>query len=137
MFRRAVILWICLGSLSIYGQQFYFDQFTVSDGLAQSTVYKIIQDRNDIYWVGTQAGVTRFNGVNFINYTAADGLAENGVRAICEDQYGQIDERGEEYLPVHRVQPCISRFSFGGWKETVESPREGEHAGPEEYGDSQ
>ena len=90
MFRQAVILWICLGSLSIYGQRFYFDQFTVSDGLAQSTVYKIIQDRNDVYWVGTQAGVTRFDGVIFINYSVADGLAENGVRAICEDQYGQI-----------------------------------------------
>jgi len=90
MFRRAVILWICLGSLSIYGQQFYFDQFTVSDGLGQSTVYDMIQDRNDVYWLGTQAGVARFDGVSFINYSVADGLAENGVRAICEDQYGQI-----------------------------------------------
>ena len=75
MFRQAVIIWICLGSLTIYGQQFYFDQFSVSEGLAQSTVYKMIQDRNDVYWLGTRAGVARFDGANFINYSAADGLA--------------------------------------------------------------
>ena len=90
MFRQALILWICLGSFTVYGQQFYFDQFSVSDGLAQSTVYTVIQDRNDVYWLGTQAGVATFDGTRFINYTATDGLAENGVRAICEDRNGQI-----------------------------------------------
>jgi ligand-binding sensor domain-containing protein/serine phosphatase RsbU (regulator of sigma subunit) len=90
MFRQAAILWILMGSLSIYGQQFFFDQFTVSDGLAQSTVYDMIQDSEDFYWIGTQAGVARFDGMNFINYSAVDGMAENGVRAICEDRYGQI-----------------------------------------------
>ncbi len=90
MVRRALILCVGLLSLSVYGQQFYFDQFTVSDGLAQSTVYSVIQDRNDVYWLGTQAGVSRFDGVQFQNYSPADGLAENGVRAICEDQFGQL-----------------------------------------------
>lgn len=90
MFRKVLFIWICLGSLTLYGQQFYFDQFSVSEGLAQSTVYKMIQDRNNIYWFGTRAGVASFDGRNFINYSASNGLAENGVRAICEDQQGQI-----------------------------------------------
>lgn len=79
-----------LWSLTIYGQQFYFDQFSVSDGLAQSTVHKIIQDRNGLYWLGTRVGVSSFNGVEFVNYTSKDGLAEGGVRAICEDRSGLI-----------------------------------------------
>ena len=90
MVRRALLLWFGLVSISLYGQQFFFDQFTVSDGLAQSTVYDVIQDRDDVYWLGTQAGVARFDGVQFLNYSTADGLAENGVRAICEDQQGKI-----------------------------------------------
>jgi ligand-binding sensor domain-containing protein/serine phosphatase RsbU (regulator of sigma subunit) len=90
MVGRALFLCFGLLSLSVYGQQFYFDQFTVSDGLAQSTVYDVIQDRNDVYWLGTQAGVARFDGMQFQNYSPADGLAENGVRAICEDQLGQL-----------------------------------------------
>ena len=90
MFRQALILWILLGSFTVYGQRFYFDQFSVSEGLAQSTVYDIIQDRNDVFWVGTRAGVASFDGTTFINYSAKDGLAENGVRAICEDGGGKI-----------------------------------------------
>lgn len=27
MSRHVLTLWICLGSLAVYGQQFYFDQF--------------------------------------------------------------------------------------------------------------
>ena len=90
MFRQVLILWLFLGSFTVYGQQFYFDQFSVSDGLAQSTVFDMIQDRNDVYWLGTRAGVARFDGANFVNFTAKDGLAENGVRAICEDNDGKI-----------------------------------------------
>lgn len=85
-------LFLCAGfwSLSLFGQQFYFDKFSVSDGLAQSTVHTLIQDRNDLYWLGTSVGVASFNGVDFINYSTTDGLAEGGVRAICEDHSGQI-----------------------------------------------
>ena len=90
MFRQVLLLWIFLGSFTVYGQQFYFDQFSVSDGLAQSTVFDMIQDRNDVFWLGTRAGVARFDGANFVNFTAKDGLAENGVRAICEDNDGKI-----------------------------------------------
>ncbi|MCK5137197.1 MAG: SpoIIE family protein phosphatase [Bacteroidales bacterium] len=88
--RRVVFLWIGLMSVSMFGQQLYFDQFSVSAGLAQSTVYKIIQDRNDIFWMGTQVGVSSFDGVEFTNYSSEDGLADNGVRAICEDRLGNI-----------------------------------------------
>ena len=88
--RRSVILIACLWTMSLHGQQFYFDQFSVSDGLAQSTVHKIIQDRNDLYWLGTGVGVSSFDGVQFVNYTTNDGLAEGGVRAICELESGKI-----------------------------------------------
>ena len=90
MFRRTLILWICLGSSLASGQNFYFDQFSVSDGLAQSTVYKMIQDRHHMYWFGTRAGVAKFDGTSFINYSASDGLAENGVSAICQDREGRL-----------------------------------------------
>ena len=41
-YRRMVFLWLGLLAFSTYGQQLYFDQFSVSDGLAQSTVFKIM-----------------------------------------------------------------------------------------------
>jgi ligand-binding sensor domain-containing protein/serine phosphatase RsbU (regulator of sigma subunit) len=88
--RRIVFLWLAVFPVVVRGQQLFFDQFSVSEGLAQSTVYKVIQDSRDIFWIGTQAGASRFDGVEFVNYTAEDGLAANGVRAICEDLEGNI-----------------------------------------------
>jgi len=88
--RRIICLLVLLSSLQGWSQQYFFKQFAVSEGLAQSTVFKVIQDRNDIYWLGTQAGVSSFNGGGFSNYSSSDGLSENGVRAICEDRNGRI-----------------------------------------------
>ena len=88
--RRCVFLLVGLWSLALFGQQYYFDHFSVSDGLAQSTVHKIFQDDNDLYWLGTQVGVSSFDGLKFVNHTSNDGLAEGGVRAICQDQSGKI-----------------------------------------------
>ncbi|MFH0756577.1 MAG: two-component regulator propeller domain-containing protein [Bacteroidota bacterium] len=87
---RIVFYGLLLMAIPLQGQQLFFKQFSISEGLAQSTVYKVIQDRNDVYWLGTQAGVSSFDGSAFTNYSSSNGLSENGVRAICEDRSGQI-----------------------------------------------
>ncbi len=86
-FATGAFLLLCaLASAQIY----YFDNYSVSEGLAQSKVFAIIQDRNDYIWLGTDGGVSRFDGVNFENFTSEDGLAINGVRTIFEDSLGMI-----------------------------------------------
>lgn len=87
---RIIFLCLILFSGNVQAQKYYFDQYSVSEGLAQSTIYTIIQDRNDNIWMGSQAGASQFDGLEFINYTAEDGIAENGVRAIFEDSNGYI-----------------------------------------------
>ena len=71
-----------------FSQTYYFDNYSVSEGLAQSKVYDIIQDRNDYIWLGTGGGVSRFDGVSIENFTSEEGLALNGVRAIFEASNG-------------------------------------------------
>jgi len=87
---RIIFLCLVLSAFPGRAQRYFFDQYSVSEGLAQSTVYAVIQDSNDYFWLGTQAGVSHFDGVEFTNFTAEDGLAENGVRAIFEDSHGRI-----------------------------------------------
>ena len=72
------------------GQIYYFDNYNVQNGLAQSNIYTIIQDQGGYIWLGTAGGVSRFDGLNFINYTTDDGLADNGVKSILETQDGRI-----------------------------------------------
>ncbi|MFC2086474.1 two-component regulator propeller domain-containing protein [Bacteroidota bacterium] len=71
-------------------QQFYFDQYSVKEGLAQSKVYDLIQDHTGYIWIGTNSGVSRFDGMIFENFSSDDGLSENGVRVIYEDKNNNI-----------------------------------------------
>jgi len=41
-------------------------------------------------WFGTEAGITKFDGVNWITYTTDSGLIDNSVHAIKEDIHGNI-----------------------------------------------
>jgi len=73
-----------------FAQSYYFDNYSVNDGLAQSTAYNIIQDNKGFIWIGTRSGVSRFDGTEFFNYTSADGLSINGVKTILQDNNGNI-----------------------------------------------
>jgi ligand-binding sensor domain-containing protein/serine phosphatase RsbU (regulator of sigma subunit) len=85
--RRIIFLCAFLFSLSnLYAQNYYFDSYSVAEGLAQSTVYDITQDQNDYLWLGTGAGASRFNGKEFVNYSLENGMSENGVRTIFRDK---------------------------------------------------
>lgn len=107
-FSRNTILTLVLLNVSIlYGQNYHFDHYSVQNGLAQSTIYDIIQDQQGNIWLGTKSGVSRFNGIDFENYTTLDGLAENGVSALLSDQNGQIW--------MGHINGGISRYSHGNF----------------------
>ena len=74
----------------LFSQTFFFDNYSVKNGLAQSNVYSIIQDKSGYVWMGTASGVSKFDGAEFINITTENGLAENGVRTIFEDSVGNL-----------------------------------------------
>lgn len=90
MNKCLLLLGLLIFSGQVQSQKLFFKQYSVAEGLAQSTTFKIIQDSHDIYWVGTEAGVTSFDGTKFTNYSVADGLSQRGVRAILEDHGGNI-----------------------------------------------
>lgn len=71
-------------------QSYHFDSYGVSSGLSSSKVYTIIQDSLDYLWLGTESGVSRWNGAEFENFSSGDGLATGGVRSIFEDHTGRI-----------------------------------------------
>ncbi|MEE4214546.1 MAG: two-component regulator propeller domain-containing protein, partial [Bacteroidales bacterium] len=90
---RHVILVIILFLYSVkpsLSQEYYFDSYGVSDGLSSSKVYTIIQASSDYLWLGTESGVTRWNGSEFENFSIEDGLATGGVMSLLEDHEGRI-----------------------------------------------
>ena len=86
-FFYAVIL-LSISTLS--AQTYYFDYYGVKEGLPQSKVYDVIQDDHGYLWLATESGISKFDGVNFTNYTAEDGLAEGGIKVLLKDSEGNI-----------------------------------------------
>ncbi len=85
-------VWILLAMLSlpVAGQKYFFDSYGVEQGLGSSKIYCILQDHRDLVWLGTEAGVSRFDGHTFVDFSSEQGMAENGVYSVFEDSRGNI-----------------------------------------------
>jgi signal transduction histidine kinase len=82
--------------------------YTEAEGLAQNSVYTVLQSRDGSVWAGTlNSGVSRFQHGRFTNYTAASGLAANTVTSILEGQDG---------IMWFGTSDGLSSLSNGQWK---------------------
>jgi signal transduction histidine kinase/ligand-binding sensor domain-containing protein/DNA-binding response OmpR family regulator len=61
---------------------YFFDEFTVQNGLSNNSVKTIYQDQSGCIWVGTKDGLNRFDGLNFKMFHAD---IENGIPASSND----------------------------------------------------
>lgn len=53
-------------SHSVYSQTLSFQSFTSAQGLSQNSIYSIAETEDGFMWFGTQDGLNRFDGKNFI-----------------------------------------------------------------------
>jgi signal transduction histidine kinase/CheY-like chemotaxis protein/ligand-binding sensor domain-containing protein len=69
-----------------------FSAYSISDGLPGNVVSTVFQTRDGYLWVGTEAGLARFDGVHFTTFRVADtpGLADNLIRCFYEDGAGTL-----------------------------------------------
>ncbi|MHC1704747.1 MAG: two-component regulator propeller domain-containing protein [Tenuifilaceae bacterium] len=77
-------------SFFAFGQLYNFTNYSLEQGLPQSTVFSICQDSRGYLWVGTESGVARFNGNQFTVFDRSSGLPGNFVRSIIEAPDGNI-----------------------------------------------
>lgn len=91
-FRTYILLFataFCL-TLSAKGQEPYMQQFTSKNGLPSNMCYFIFQDSKGFIWIATDAGVSRYDGVQFENFSVDAGLSDNKVLKVYEDRKGRI-----------------------------------------------
>jgi len=58
--------------------------------VADNQIWSILEDKKKNIWIGTEKGVSCFDGKSFTTYTTAQGLAHNVVVSILEDKNGDI-----------------------------------------------
>jgi ligand-binding sensor domain-containing protein len=64
--------------------------YTAADGLADDFVLAIAEDPGGVKWIGTNNGVSSFDGSYWKTYRTSDGLAGNTVYGIAVDFDGSI-----------------------------------------------
>ncbi len=64
---------------SASAQEFATRLYTPKDGLVQAQVFCITQGPQGYLWIGTLGGISRFDGLEFKNFTEEDGLLSNTV----------------------------------------------------------
>jgi signal transduction histidine kinase/ligand-binding sensor domain-containing protein/DNA-binding response OmpR family regulator len=71
-----------------------FHHLYLEDGLSQSTVNATLESRKGFMWFGTQEGLNRYDGHEFVVYkfspTDPDSISNDYINSICEDREGQL-----------------------------------------------
>jgi signal transduction histidine kinase/ligand-binding sensor domain-containing protein len=78
-------------TLSAFGQQYSLRQYSSADGLPQSQVTTVLEDKLGYLWVGTfGGGLGRFDGREFKVYNTFDGLISNTITGLLLDNKDQL-----------------------------------------------
>lgn len=88
---RITFILLAFSYIPALSQQYNFTRLSLEDGLPQSQVWTLHQDKRGMIWMGTRGGgVSVYNGMGFKTWTYKDGLPNNHIWSIAEDRDGNI-----------------------------------------------
>ncbi|WP_255076729.1 sensor histidine kinase [Lacihabitans sp. CCS-44] len=64
--------------------------YGMKEGLIESQVHSLFQDKKGNIWTGSFNGISKYNGHTFENYTRKEGLVDNFFTCGLEDHEGNI-----------------------------------------------
>ncbi len=90
--RLLLLIFIGLGAASaasISQDNVRFRRFSTNEGLSQTTIRAITQDRTGLMWFGTQDGLNRFDGYRFKTFYSdsepVDAVSDNHILSLVSD----------------------------------------------------
>lgn len=119
--KYALLLFVSLNILATLRTyaRFHFEHLSINEGLSQSSVYAICEDRQGFMWFGTGDGLNRYDGYRFkIFKSSADPKGIKGRifrSAIFQDRSGNLwfntDRTLNRYDLVRNEFSIIDHFS--------------------------
>ncbi|MDQ3192374.1 MAG: SpoIIE family protein phosphatase [Bacteroidota bacterium] len=101
-----------------------FKTISLLQGLSQSTVNCIIEDRQGFIWIGTQDGLNRYDGQGFKLYkhqaSNINSLSDNFIQSLYEDSQGII-WIGTYGGGLNRLNPVTDKFTHYKYSENNSS----------------
>jgi diguanylate cyclase (GGDEF)-like protein len=99
-----LISWDCFADVDA---DYRFRLLNADHGLASTEITKIFQQSNGFIWIGSDRGISRYDGHDFLHYSYSPGaprhISNNFVHSIIEDHLGNIWIGTEDGL--NRIDP--------------------------------
>lgn len=98
-------------------QHLYMRKINTDKGVQAHDVYSVFQDSRQYLWFGTDAGVWRYDGKEYVSYTTANGLPDNVVFSFKEDRHQRIWLRmySNKLAYIHNdevtILPCSDKLA--------------------------
>lgn len=110
-----LILLLCYFGSQAFGQRddLAWESISIDQGLAQSYVLAILQDRQGLLWFGTQDGLSRYDGYQFTTFKNnpqdPNSLPDNFITSLAKDSHGTI-WIGTAYGGLSSYNPSTQQF---------------------------
>lgn len=89
-FLSLLALAMLVPAVHLKSQVLPFEVLSLKQGIPQSQVTALAQDREGYLWVGTWGGLARFNGSEFKNYFINDGLRSARIAKLLAASDGAV-----------------------------------------------
>jgi signal transduction histidine kinase/CheY-like chemotaxis protein/sugar lactone lactonase YvrE len=100
-----------------------FRRYGIAEGLPSADVYSVTQDHTGYLWIGTNAGLVRYDGRNFHVFRhdpqQAASLTANDASALLVDRDGRLWVGGEG-AGLNRYEPATGGFEH--WRHDAQDP---------------
>lgn len=88
--RVLLVVGMLLFWASSLAQDYSVKHYTIHDGLVNDEVFCFAQDTSGVMWIGTDNGLSSFDGQRFSNYFLEDGLPGKSITSLFLDGTGQL-----------------------------------------------
>lgn len=124
-----IMLLLLIYSMRSFGQRYNFEQYDIQDGLVQSQITSIAQDKQNRLWIATLGGLSRFNGNEFTNLSKTDGLNSNFVLSCAINKDGSLFIGTEKGLSIYKNDSLYNYPDIKVWTEDLTLSSSGEMYG--------
>ena len=88
------IFLINVNSIKSQPENYLYKHIKIEDGLSQSTIWGMLQDRNGYMWINTADGLDRYDGYNIKvysnNFSIPNSISDNTITSSFEDKKGNL-----------------------------------------------
>jgi len=110
----ALLLVLSFSPPAFSQQSMRFKQLSIEQGLSQSSVEAIVQDRSGLIWIGTEDGLNRFDGYEFTVFRNdlddPNSISDNNIWCLYVDREGYL-WIGTYTSGLNRFDPGIETFT--------------------------